>query len=188
MGNFNNQKTIDSYLISFCKGENDAIVTKYKEWLPEFYMLAYRYVKNQEVAEDTVADSFEKLLLLPLEKRKQKFIIEQINLKALMYVMIKNKCLDHLKILKNRNRIIDNIRRVWEVKSNNDSKKIFADENFENLLLCLPTRERLILKMNIDGYKHQEIGEKLNISEKTVSNTLSLSRSKIKKLWSTFME
>ncbi len=46
----------DLYLIAFCKGDNTAITTQYKCWLPELYLIAYRYTKNQEQSEDIVAD------------------------------------------------------------------------------------------------------------------------------------
>lgn len=176
------------YLISFCKGDDTAITNKYKQWLPEFYLIAFRYLKNQEEAEDVVADCFEKLLLMTPEKRKENFLDKQINLKALMRVIVKNKSLDVLKIKKNRNRILDGIKDLFPTSSRNLSRKTFSDENFETMMNCLPEKEQLVLKLNIDGYKNFEISEKLNISEKTVSNLLSISRSKIKNLWTTFME
>lgn len=180
--------TIDLYLISFCEGDNTAIAKQYKQWLPELYLISYRYVKNQEQTEDIVADCFEKLLQMPLEKRKQKFIEEQINLKALMIVMVKNKCLDYLKTSKNRNRIIDGIKSFWATTTNNSAKELFSNESFETMLGCLPEKEQVILKMNIEGYKHEEISEQLKLSEKTISNSLSMSRKKIKNLWDIFME
>lgn len=180
--------SVNLYLISFCEGDNTAIAMQYKQWLSEFYLIAFRYVKNQEQAEDVVADCFEKLLQMPIEKRKQKFIDEQINLKALLIVMVKNKSLDCLKTAKNRNRIIDGIKNLWNTTSNNNATAIFSNESFEKMLGCLPEKEQIILKMNIDGFKHAEISEKLQLSEKTISNSLSLSRTKIKNLWSAFME
>jgi RNA polymerase sigma-70 factor (ECF subfamily) len=179
---------IELYLISFCEGDNTAIAKQYKLWLPELYLISYRYVKNQEQAEDVVADCFEKLLQMPFEKRKQKFIYEQINLKALMIVMVKNRCLDYLKTSKNRNRIIDGIKGLWSTTTNNSAKELFSNESFETMLSCLPEKEQLILKLNIEGYKHEEISEQLKLSEKTISNSLSMSRKKIKNLWDIFME
>lgn len=176
------------YLIAFCKGDNTAITTQYKCWLPELYLIAYRYTKNQEQSEDIVGDCFEKLLQMPLEKRKQKFIDGEINLKALLIVIVKNKCLDYIKTTKNRNRIIDGIKSIWSTSSNNTATTIFTNESFETLLKCLPEKEQVILKMNLEGYKHEEISEKLQLSEKSISNSLSLSRAKIKSLWSVFME
>lgn len=176
------------YLISFCNGDNMAIVNNYKQWLKEFYLIAFYYLKNQEEAEDVVADCFEKLLLMSLEKRKEYFLDRQIDLKALMITIIKNKSLDVLKTKKNRNRIIDGIKYLFPTSSRNLSRKTFSDENFVTMMNCLPEKEQLVLKLNIEGYKNSEISEKLNISEKTVSNLLSISRSKIKNLWSIFME
>lgn len=172
----------------FCKGDNNAIVKQYKQWLPELFLIAFRYLKSQEEAEDVVADCFEKLLKLSIEKRKQKFIIDQIDLKALLIVVVKNKCLDNIKIKKNRIRIIDNIKSMWSTTDSNASKKTFTNENFETLIFCFPEKERAILKLNLEGYKHNEISQRLNISEKTVSNSLSISRSKIKNIWSHFMD
>jgi RNA polymerase sigma factor (sigma-70 family) len=182
------ETTIEFYIISFCNGNNDAIALQFKKWIPEFYVIAYRYLKNQDDAEDVVADCFEKLLQMPLVKRKQKFIGDAINLKALLIVIIKNKCLDQLKTSKNRNRIIDGIKSLWPSSTNNTVKETFSIENFDMMLGCLPEKEQSILKMNLDGFKHSEISEKLNISEKTISNSLSMSRSKIKNMWNVFME
>lgn len=180
--------TIDFSIISFCQGDNNAIVNQYKTWLPELYLIAFRYVKDQENAEDIVADCFEKLLNLSIEKRKQKFIDEEVNLKALMIVMVKNKSLDFLKTSSNRSKIIDGFKNFLSTSTKNNSYKLFSDENFQKMLSCLPEKEQIILKMNIEGYKHEEISEKLKLSEKTISNSLSLSRAKIKSLWSIFME
>ena len=66
-------------LQQFCKGDNQAISTLYKAWLPQLYLVAYRYVKSQQEAEDVVADCFEKLFKMPPSKRHQKFLEEQKN-------------------------------------------------------------------------------------------------------------
>ena len=59
---------------------------------------------------------------MPLEKRKQKFIEEEINLKALLIVIVKNKCLDYIKTTKNRNRIIDAIYNMTGEKLEKGAK------------------------------------------------------------------
>ena len=144
----------------FCKGDNNAIAKQYKLWLPELFLIAYRYLKSKEEAEDVVADCFEKLLLLSIEKRNQKFILDQIDLKALLIVIVKNKCLDNLKIKKNRIRIIENIKSMWSTTDTNSSKATFTNDSFESLIFCFPEKERTILKLNLDGYKHNEISKR----------------------------
>jgi RNA polymerase sigma-70 factor (ECF subfamily) len=176
------------YISSFCNGNNEAIAAQYKLWLPQLYLIAYRYLQNQEKAEDVIADCFEKLLSMPLEKRKQKFIDEQINLKALLIVMVKNRCLDTLKLSQNRNRILYNLSDSFSKVSQNNVQDDFTKDNVKLLLACLPEKEQTIMKLYLEGYKHKEISEKLQLSEKSISNLLSLSRKKIKNIWRIFME
>lgn len=175
-------------LVLFCQGNNNALGKLYKQWLPELYLIAFRYLKSTQEAEDVVADCFEKLIMMPVEKRQEKFIENQINIKALMIVIVKNKCLDHLKTTKNRIRIIDTIKNLRSSTTANLANQKFVEENFESLFICLNDKEQIILKLNIDGFSHQEISAQLNISEKTISNILSISRNKIRELWVVFME
>jgi RNA polymerase sigma-70 factor (ECF subfamily) len=184
-----NKPTISQInLVLFCQGNNNALGKLYKQWLPELYLIAFRYLKSTQEAEDVVADCFEKLIMMPVEKRQEKFIENQINIKALMIVIVKNKCLDHLKTTKNRIRIIDTIKNLRSSTTANLANQKFVEENFESLFICLNDKEQIILKLNIDGFSHQEISAQLNISEKTISNILSISRNKIRELWVVFME
>lgn len=176
------------YISSFCDGNNEAIAAQYKLWLPQLYLIAYRYLQNQEKAEDVIADCFEKLLSMSLEKRKEKFMDEQINLKALLIVMVKNRCLDTLKISQNRSRILDNLSDSFSKVSQNNVRDDFAKDNMKMLLACLPEKEQSVMVLYLEGYKHQEISEKLQLTEKSISNLLSLSRRKIKNIWRIFME
>lgn len=178
----------NNYIESFCNGDNKAIAAQYKLWLPQLYLIAFRYVKNHEIAEDVVSDCFEKLLIMPAEKRREKFIDEQINLKALLIVMVKNKSLDYLKVTENRNRIKEGLQWFLNKTTQNKIHEKFSEENFKRLVNCLPNKEQIILKMNLEGYKNEEISKKLKLSEKSISNSLSLSRTKIKNLWHIFME
>jgi DNA-directed RNA polymerase specialized sigma24 family protein len=41
--------------------------------------------------------------------------------------------------------------------------------------------------MNIDGFNHSEIADKTGLSEKTISNNLTLARKKVKQLWEDYM-
>ena len=42
--------------------------------------------------------------------------------------------------------------------------------------------------MNIQGFSNEEIAKQLQLSEKTISNILSMARKKVKELWGLFME
>lgn len=172
----------------FCQGDNEALAKLYKQLLPQLYLIAVSYTKSSQEAEDVVADCFEKLILMSNEKRQEKFIDNQIDIQALLIVIVKNKCLDHLKTTKNRNRILDSVKNLWPSTTSNLAKQQFVDQNFETLTGFLLEKERQILKLKMDGFTHQEISIKMKISEKTVSNILSISRNKIKELWEVFMK
>lgn len=175
-------------LQQFCKGENQALSDLYKKWLPELYLVAYRYVQCEQEAEDVVADCFEKIFAMPITKRQQKFIEEEINIKALLLVMVKNKSLDVIKTKKNRNRILEGMKGFLPTISFNNAKQNLTNDNFKELLNCLPKKEKQILSLSIDGFTNAEIGEQFNLSEKTIANLLAMVRKKVKNLWNTFME
>ncbi|WP_438967308.1 RNA polymerase sigma factor, partial [Flavobacterium sp.] len=116
------------------------------------------------------------------------FIEEDINMKALLLIMVKNKSLDIIKTKKNRNRILDGIKGFLPTISFNNAKQNLTNDNFKELLNCLPNKEKQILSLSIDGFTNAEIGEQFNLSEKTIANLLAMVRKKVKKLWNTFME
>ena len=51
--------------------------------------------------------------------------------------------------------------------TSNLAKQKFVEQNFETLTGFLLEKERQILKLKMDGFTHQEISIKMNISEKT---------------------
>lgn len=175
-------------LKQFCDGDNQSFTPLYNAWLPELFLVAYRYVQCEPEAEDVVADCFEKIFRMSIKERKQKFIEEGINIKVLLLVMVKNKSLDVVKTKNNRLRIINGIKKWLPLAINNTVKQTISDDSFNALLCCLPEKEKTIITMNINGYSNKEIAVQLAISEKTVANSLSISRTKIKNLWQQFME
>ncbi len=173
-------------LIRFCNGDNEAIVKTYKKWVPELYFIAYKYLRNKEDAEDIVSDSFEKLLQMPLAKRKKKFIEEEINLKALLILVVKNKALDKVKVKNNRLRIMESIRHIMPTVTSNLVWNNISNDLIESLVNFLPEKDQKILKMNMEGYNREEIGKAFNLSLKSVSNSLSYSRKKLKTILDDF--
>lgn len=179
-------KELNPTMINFCNGDNEAIVKTYKKWVPELYFIAYKYLRNKEDAEDIVSDSFEKLLQMPLAKRKKKFIEEEINLKALLILVVKNKALDKVKVKNNRQRIEDSIRHLFPTKTSNLVWNNISNDLIESLVNFLPKKDQKILKMNMEGYNREEIGKAFNLSLKSVSNSLSYSRKKLKAILDDF--
>lgn len=178
---------IKESLILFSGGNNDVVSDWYAKWKAELFLVAYHYFRNTHDADDVLSECFAKLIELNPNKRKEKFIDNEINVKSLLLVMIKNRCLDEIKQRQNRKRIVGGIMHLFNYTSLNKFNDNIDNDCFTELCKCLPEKERLILLMNIDGFSHQEIALKTGLSEKTISNNLTNVRKKVKCLWEDFM-
>lgn len=183
--NSKSSEHIESEVLRFCKGDNEALSLIYTSWHSELYLVAYRYLRVKENTEDVLSECFEKLLNIPNNLRYKKFIEEEISLKALLLIMVKNKSLDYIKVNKNRSRILENMKASMPYFIKNKAEDHFSNERVNELIQCLPKQEQTIIKLKINGFDRNEIGEKLKLSPKSVSNSLSKSRVSIKQLWKT---
>ena len=96
-------------------------------------LTAYYYTGDIEISKDTVQDIFEKLLQLPIKKRIEYFGGASINFEGYLTIVVKNKCLDIIKIKKNRERILQSIRPLFANHSENKSLQAFS-RFFVNLI------------------------------------------------------
>lgn len=64
----------------------------YSDYNPRFTEVAYRYVRDRGIAEDLVSDSF----MAFWEERDR--LPEDVNAPAYVLTIVKNKCLNHLKV------------------------------------------------------------------------------------------
>jgi RNA polymerase sigma-70 factor (ECF subfamily) len=173
----------DILITQFCQGDNDAFGVLFNRWKTEFYFFAYSYAKNEQDAEDILHDCFEKIIKKSVSYRQEKFQNEGVSFKAYLFKVIKNRALDILRVKSNRCRIIDE----WFVSQQQISEN-FAfvkgrDLVAEKILQTLKKRERAIFVMYMDGFTLDEIGERYQVSKKTVSNVLSASKEKLRVIW-----
>ena len=171
----------------YVKGNNAALSYFYRQWRAELFLVAYHYLRNNQDAEDAIGDCFEKLMEMSIDYRHEKFINQQVDLKAFILVMLRNKCLDHIKSKNNRRRIQNNIAHHFSNSSSGADENILNKESIKSICEVLPNNEGRILMLHYNGYSHEEIAKNLLISEKTVKNKISLARNKLKILWQDFM-
>jgi len=164
----------------FCNGDNQALATLFLSWQKEFFFYAYRFVKNEDDAQDVLSDCLEKILRFSTEIRTEKFKHQQVQLKAFIMVMIKNKALDYTKSKANKLRILDGIRDLFIRHSSNDAINETDNQHIHHLFAGLSDRERTLLIMDLDGFSIDEMSQQHQIAKKTVSNILSESRRKMK--------
>ena len=165
-------------------GDNNALENTYINYHAALVMTAYYYLKNDEQAKDIVADIFRKLIEMNTAERKDRLSGVNEKLETFLKVLVKNKCLDHIKVEKNRKSILNSMSSLFN-RSNNSTSLIDAD--FKLMLATLPERQKEVLELHLEGYDNDEISERLNISYNTCRNTLSTAKKKIRELWGTFM-
>lgn len=145
----------------------------YLEYAPMLLRFAGKYVSSF-FAEDIVQDIFLKLW------DRQVFLLPENELKRILYIAVKNGCIDHLRKLRIEQEYIDNRAlqlKLEELDFFESSDELFMRKDLLNLLFKkideLPERSREIFHMSyLEGLKAAEIAEQLDLSVRTVENQL----------------
>ena len=162
----------------FIEGNNASLTFVYESLFQPLLFVALKYVRNTEVAQDITSELFASLLETDIVLRQTKW--SQIrDISAFLSTIIKFRALDHLKLVKNRQRLNENLTP----SSYTDEKRKEELAHLNVCILKLSLEEQKLVQLHLAGYKNDEIAEKQNYSEKTVRNKLSLSRKKLIYLW-----
>ena len=145
----------------------------YVEYAPMLLRFAEKFV-SKFYAEDIVHDVFLKLW------DRQIFFLPGNDLKRILFVAVKNACIDYLRKHNLEQKYIDNRAiqlKLDELDFYDSSDELFMKEDILKLLLQkiekLPERCREIFKLSyMEGLKACEIAEQLKISPRTVENQL----------------
>lgn len=143
----------------------------YTEYAPMLMRFAEKFVSGF-FAEDIVHDVFLKLW------DKQVFRLPENDLKRVLYVSVRNACLDYLRriIWSRRHRSSRHSVKLKSLTSLRHPTN-FSAKGFARLLMKkiaeLPERSQQIFRMSyLEGLKAAEIAERLDLSVRTVENQL----------------
>ncbi len=170
----------DEHLFSLVqKGDNAAFDVLYERFFSLLYVHALRKLQDAQEAKDLVQETFITLY------QKKEALGEIENFSGYLYVLLKNKILNFLEKKKVRSNYLDHLDTLS--LHNSTESYVFEKElrtQIEEGIELLPEKMRLVFEMSrFDYLSHKEIGEKLNISDKTVKrqivNALKIIRSKI---------
>jgi RNA polymerase sigma-70 factor (family 1) len=153
---------------SLRKGDPDALQTLLKHYYSALCLFAERLLGDSAAAEDIVGESFVKLW-----NKRANFENHQ-NLKAFMYITVRNACLNYLKQLKreslNQKQLAYFTGEKEEFVLNEMIRAEVLKEIMEEIN-NLPEQCRKVTKLGyLEGMKNQEIADLLNISIHTVKN------------------
>jgi RNA polymerase sigma-70 factor, ECF subfamily len=147
------------------------VFDKYYHGLLRF---ALSYVADESVAENIVQETFITLW------EKRDVLDQHPNIKAFLVVIVKNKCINHLEMTRNRMRIEHHLKDIslrekdidlYTLQSL-DPQELFRDE-VERLLEAaideLPEQtKKVFLLSRYEGLSNKEIASRLTITEKGV--------------------
>jgi RNA polymerase sigma-70 factor (ECF subfamily) len=148
----------------------------YKTYGPKVFGICKRYLKNRELAEEITINSF----LTVFQKCKQ--FNNQGSFEGWILKITVNCCLMELR--KNNLQFEDSLNDKIITTSRNEIENQIENQDIEKMLAILSDSARLIFNLYaIEGYKHREIAEMLNISEGTSKSQLNYAREKLKEVY-----
>ncbi len=185
----NREEKINEYDLAkdYLQGKDQALGKLYALYYSSLVMIAYKYTQNTEKSKDIISSVFEKLLSLDAQNRNMVFLHPTKGLYPFLVSIIKNKGLDDTKQIKLHQEINKQIEALMQSTSTNAIFNRFEEEAIKQLLCNLPKREEEILTLHLQGFKNDEIANKLQISYNTVRNTLNSAKQRVKKIWQLFM-
>lgn len=168
----------EQQIIDGCRAENyRAQKQLYRQYSPLMMGLCMRYASSREVAEDILQDSFIKVF--------QKFDLykEDGPLGAWIRRVVLNTALQHYRDTKNL-RMHVQIDTAYDVSSDfDDALTMLSIEELSQKIQRLPDGCRLVFNLYaIEGYKHNEIADQLNISSGTSKSQYSRARSLLQQM------
>ena len=165
-------KNIQHIIQSCIRGEEKAQRELYLAFRTKWYMMAMRYGKNKQQADDIFQEGLIQIFnsLKDFDDKKASFFTWST--KVLLY--------SALKFLKKHN-WADNFKEMKEAMEYEDPQETIyqklAAKELTALIQQLPIGYRLVFNMYvIEGYSHKEIAAQLEISEGTSKSQLSKAR------------
>ncbi|WEK35165.1 MAG: sigma-70 family RNA polymerase sigma factor [Candidatus Pseudobacter hemicellulosilyticus] len=165
-------------LLRIAGGDEQAFGWLHAKYWNEFYSLGIAFLKSAEWAEDVVQEVFIKIW----QKRALLPAVEK--LEPYLFVVLRNSLISALRTYKRQERdIADYLRAAGQDADNRGLALEVSDTRqlIKEALELLSPQQQLIFRLSREeGLPHQEIADRVGLSPKTVSNTITISLSHIR--------
>lgn len=152
-------------------GDEHAFQMIFRKYYSAMCAFAYQFLKNNELAEETVQDMFVKIW----EKRETLNI--DTSIKHYFFRSIRNHCLNQIQHEKIKQRYADKVIETSHNEINPEQFYIEVDllQRIEKSINSMPPRRQEIFRLSREkGLKYKEIADTLQISVKTVEAQMGL--------------
>ena len=150
----------------FCMGHRDEFKRVYDQYYTPLYIFAHNLLRNGEAA-DMAAIAFIKLW-----NDRHKFKTLQ-NIKAYLYVVTRNACIDYLRFLQRQREIVKDVLYLQELKENQYNEHISPEalNKIYQLIKALPDKCRKIFELiYFENLTTTQVATRLRISNQNVLN------------------
>ena len=131
-------------------------------------LYALHYLQDADLAEDVVQESYTALW----EKLQEG--VHVLNRKSYLYMMVRNRCLDHLRKKGIPTESLKPYDTYGIIDDDDAQERSQTEARMWTAIDSLPEKCREVLIMSKrDGMKYEEIAQELGISENTVRNQIS---------------
>jgi RNA polymerase sigma-70 factor (ECF subfamily) len=162
-------------------GDRTAYTEIYHRYKPLLYIHAYKRLRDEDMAIDIVHDMFVSLW------NNRHNIQPELGIRAYLFTMVRNRIFDLLARKQIESKYIDSLRHFLNQHENHTDYPLRYKQLTEILeieISLLPAKMQQVFRMSrTDQLTHNEIAEKLNISETTVKkqvqNALKVLKTKL---------
>jgi RNA polymerase sigma-70 factor (family 1) len=152
----------DNTIIEFQRGDKESYRLIFNMLYPMMCLFAKKFINDSDDSEDIAQEVF-----IELWNQRAKFeSLEQI--KAFLYLSIKNRCLNFLKHI--------NVRENYAQAALSDNEPLFEEYVIEAEVVNslnyainnLPEQQKQVIILSLQGMKNEEIAQRMQISINTV--------------------
>lgn len=161
-----------------CKmGDEKAFEALFHRTFPRLHDFVLKITKDETIAEDILQDVF-----MQLWKKKDQ--VENINIEAYLFRLVRNQCLDYIKFVKvisaktSEFEATRKYEELYRIDFFRDEPYLLIHEELkreiERIIDMLPARcKEVFMLSRMEGLKNREIAEKLQINIKNVERHLA---------------
>jgi RNA polymerase sigma-70 factor (family 1) len=142
--------------------DRGAFEALFRKYYPSFCSVAFRYVEDKDVAKDIAQEVFIKLW------NKRNDYTEIPSVRAFLYVLVKNACLNYIRDQKIREKHLTAIERQGELFFQHAVIPEEVYRQLEAVIEKLAPQSANIMRLTLKGFSNTEIAKQLGVSVNTV--------------------